>query len=168
MSSKPGGRSAAWARKRPVTRGRVLAAAAAVVAEKGFQRASLDEIAARAGLTKGAVYSSFASKDELFLALMQDQPLQLAPKLEPGMMREAYFHALGEAAAALLPEARTHGALFAEFFLYALTHEPMRERLVATYEDQSRSAVTASPLAADQPLALPAREMSNLVQALAL
>ena len=60
MSSKPGGRSAAWARKRPVTRGRVLAAAAAVVAEKSFQRASLDEIAARAGLTKGAVYSSFA------------------------------------------------------------------------------------------------------------
>jgi AcrR family transcriptional regulator len=168
MSSKPGGVSRDWARKRPVTRGRVLAAAAAVVAEKGFQRASLDEIAARAGLTKGAVYSSFASKDELFLALMQAQPLQLAPKLEPGMTRDAYFRALGEAAAALLPKARTHGALFAEFFLYALTHAPMRERLVAIYEDRSRDAAAAAPLRADQPLALPAREMSSLVQALAL
>lgn len=36
----------------------------------GYSRASLDDIAAEAGLTKGAVYSSFGSKSALFLAVL--------------------------------------------------------------------------------------------------
>ena len=36
----------------------------------GFHAASLDEIAAEAGFTKGAVYSNFAGKDELFVAVL--------------------------------------------------------------------------------------------------
>lgn len=51
----------------------MLTAAAAVVAERGLAGATLDQVAAAAGFTKGAVYSNFASKDELFLALLQDQ-----------------------------------------------------------------------------------------------
>jgi AcrR family transcriptional regulator len=51
----------------------VLEAAAAVVAERGLAGATLDQVAAAAGFTKGAVYSNFASKDELFLALLQEQ-----------------------------------------------------------------------------------------------
>ena len=50
-------------RKRAQTIKRLVEAANAVIAEKGFQRASLDEIAARAGLTKGAIYSNFESGD---------------------------------------------------------------------------------------------------------
>ena len=52
-------------------RARVVRAAGEVFAERGFAAASLDQVAAAAGFTKGAVYSSFASKDELFLALLQ-------------------------------------------------------------------------------------------------
>lgn len=51
----------------------MLEAAAAVVAERGLAGATLDQVAAAAGFTKGAVYSNFASKDELFLALLQAQ-----------------------------------------------------------------------------------------------
>jgi AcrR family transcriptional regulator len=51
----------------------VLEAAAGVVAERGLAAATLDQVAAAAGFTKGAVYSNFASKDELFLALLQEQ-----------------------------------------------------------------------------------------------
>lgn len=51
------------------TRERLLAAAAEVFAESGFRGASLDAIAARAGYTRGAVYSNFADKSELLLAL---------------------------------------------------------------------------------------------------
>lgn len=63
-------------RRRPTraqTRERVLTAAASVFAERGYDQASLGDIAAVAGLTKGAIYSSFGSKDELFYALMRDQ-----------------------------------------------------------------------------------------------
>ena len=39
---------------------------------RGFHGASLDEIAAEAGYTKGAVYSNFRGKDDLFLALLEE------------------------------------------------------------------------------------------------
>jgi AcrR family transcriptional regulator len=52
------------------TRSRLLQAAAAVMADKGYAGATLDEIASRAGLTKGAIYWSYASKTELFLDLV--------------------------------------------------------------------------------------------------
>lgn len=39
--------------------------------ERGFVRASLDNIAAEAGLTKGAIYSSFGSKDRLFFEVLK-------------------------------------------------------------------------------------------------
>jgi AcrR family transcriptional regulator len=51
-------------------RRRLLDAALAVVAARGYDRTSLDQVAAAAGFTKGAVYSNFATKDELFLALL--------------------------------------------------------------------------------------------------
>jgi AcrR family transcriptional regulator len=47
-----------------------LAAADVALAQRGFDATSLDEIAAAAGLTKGAIYSSFGSKDALFAELI--------------------------------------------------------------------------------------------------
>jgi AcrR family transcriptional regulator len=63
-------------RRRPTreqTRDRLLAAAATVFADRGYEQTSLDEISATAGLTKGAIYSNFGSKDDLFYALMSSQ-----------------------------------------------------------------------------------------------
>jgi AcrR family transcriptional regulator len=52
------------------TRGELVEAARAVFLRRGLHAASLDEIAEEAGYTKGAVYSSFVSKDELFLGVL--------------------------------------------------------------------------------------------------
>jgi AcrR family transcriptional regulator len=54
------------------TRERLLQAAARVYARRGFSGATLDEVAAEAGFTKGAVYSHFGSKENLLLALMEE------------------------------------------------------------------------------------------------
>src|SRR6185437_15796918 len=51
-------------------RDRILDAAAKVFAAEGFAGATIDAIGQAAGFTKGAVYSNFGSKDELFLALL--------------------------------------------------------------------------------------------------
>lgn len=56
-----------------LTRRRLLEAAADVFGEKGFRAASLTDVADQAGYTIGAVYSNFASKDELFHALMRER-----------------------------------------------------------------------------------------------
>lgn len=53
------------------TREDLLRAAGRVFAEKGFHDASLEEIAVRAGYTKGAIYAHFSSKDDLMLELMR-------------------------------------------------------------------------------------------------
>src|SRR4029079_9282818 len=60
-------------RRRAMTRQHLLEAAAIVFARNGFPGATLDEVSARAGFTKGAVYSNFKSKDDLFLALLEDR-----------------------------------------------------------------------------------------------
>lgn len=54
------------------TRTALLSAAKSVFAREGYGGASLDQIAADAGYTKGAVYTHFASKEELFLELLSD------------------------------------------------------------------------------------------------
>ena len=52
------------------TRERLLASAAVVFAREGYAGASVDRIAEEAGYSKGALYSNFASKDELFFELI--------------------------------------------------------------------------------------------------
>lgn len=49
----------------------ILDAACAVFAAQGFDRANMEEIAARAGTTKPTLYSRFGSKDELFAAAVR-------------------------------------------------------------------------------------------------
>ncbi len=56
----------------------IIDAALAVFAEKGFAAAKLDEIAARAGVSKGALYLYFATKEDLFRAVVEQA---IAPNL---------------------------------------------------------------------------------------
>jgi len=56
-------------RRRENTRARLLEAAAQLFAEVGLEGASVEAICDRAGFTRGAFYSNFESKDELFLEL---------------------------------------------------------------------------------------------------
>ncbi|MEV5706740.1 TetR/AcrR family transcriptional regulator [Actinoallomurus sp. NPDC052274] len=66
--------------RRAQTRAALLDAAERLWAERGIRGASLDEIAGQAGLTKGAVYSNFAGKSDLVLAL-----LERYTQAEPGL-----------------------------------------------------------------------------------
>jgi len=54
------------------TRSELLRAASRLFVRNGFVATSLSDIAEEAALTKGAVYSNFDSKEELFLALLQE------------------------------------------------------------------------------------------------
>ena len=57
----------------------ICAAALAVFAEKGFAAAKLDEIARRAGVSKGTLYLYFKDKEQLFRAVVRDT---IAPNVE--------------------------------------------------------------------------------------
>ena len=58
--------------RRARTRARLLQAAARVYARRGFDAATIDEVAEEAGFTKGAVYDHFGGKEQLLLALLDE------------------------------------------------------------------------------------------------
>jgi AcrR family transcriptional regulator len=64
-------------RDRVRTRTALVDAAASLLAERGYAGASLAEIAARAGFTRGAVHHHFNSKEELFLAVLERRDTEL-------------------------------------------------------------------------------------------
>lgn len=124
-------------RRRQQTRDYLLQAAAKVFAERGFHGASLDEVAAVAGFTKGAVYSNFESKEDLFLALLearyQDDMATLRGTLDTsGDHPEQHLSDFaGLLATQFGDEPQAWEALFLEFCVYALRNEPARERLAS-------------------------------------
>ena len=61
-----------WRRRKDARPAEIVAAALAVFAEKGFAAARLDDIAARAGVSKGALYLYFETKQDLFAAVVRD------------------------------------------------------------------------------------------------
>ena len=68
-----------WRRRKDARPAEIVDAALAVFAERGFSAARLDDVAARAGISKGTLYLYFASKEELFKAVVRQA---LLPNLE--------------------------------------------------------------------------------------
>jgi AcrR family transcriptional regulator len=118
---------------RAQTRERLLRAAGTVFAERGYDGASLDDVAVAAGLTKGAVYSSFASKEELFYALIRErirERLELVTKAADGRATVSDItrdtaSALGE----LMSTQAEWSLLFIEFWARAVRDPGLRDEL---------------------------------------
>ncbi len=72
-------------RRRARTRRDLVDAAYAVFAETGIQEASIERICEEAGYTRGAFYSNFASKEDLFLATYEVQTARRADRLRTAM-----------------------------------------------------------------------------------
>jgi AcrR family transcriptional regulator len=68
-----------WRRRKTARPAEILAAALASFAEHGFAATRLDDVAARAGVTKGTLYLYFDSKEALFKAVVRQE---LVPSLE--------------------------------------------------------------------------------------
>ncbi|MEU7059504.1 TetR/AcrR family transcriptional regulator [Streptomyces sp. NPDC046197] len=68
-------------KRRVRTRARLLDAAFAVFAAKGFGRVSIEEVCEAAGYSRGAFYSNFATLDELFFALYQERAELIAEQV---------------------------------------------------------------------------------------
>ncbi len=76
MLKQSGGR---WQRRKDARPGEILDAALACFKERGFTRTRLEDVAAKAGVTKGTVYLYYANKEELFKAVVRGE---LAPNLD--------------------------------------------------------------------------------------
>src|SRR4051812_28258889 len=90
--------------KRARTREGLLDAARDVTREKGFDATTLQDVAARAGMTTGAIYGNFRNRDDLFMALAERQWSAIRPRFVPGSSFAEKMRALSEAVLASLPE----------------------------------------------------------------
>ncbi|MEU5016195.1 ScbR family autoregulator-binding transcription factor [Streptomyces angustmyceticus] len=70
------------------TRRVILEAAASVFDEQGYDRATIAEVLERAGVTKGALYFHFASKEQLALAVLEEQVIDIAVEPQPIKLQE--------------------------------------------------------------------------------
>lgn len=125
------------AQRQARTRKELVDAAERLFTAQGFHATSLDAVAAEAGFTKGAVYSNFASKEDLFFAVYErrvdgrvaevERTLEAAPTLREGIDR--IIPGNGDR-----PQASDGWmAVFFEFWAHVLRHPELRERFAAQH-----------------------------------
>ncbi len=71
-----------WRRRKEARPPEILRAALACFAERGFAATKLDDVAARAGVTKGTLYLYFPNKEEIFKAVVRTELIPLIDKVE--------------------------------------------------------------------------------------
>ena len=149
------------------TREELLVAARRVFLRRGFHGATLEEIADEAGYTKGAVYSNFAGKDDLFLALLVEH-YQRRAELYATVVLEADAEGTYRAVARLMLEAFAREPqwwpLVSDFASHATRHAELRERLrVAreTFLDALAGTIEGVCRRHEMTFALPAREVAR-------
>jgi AcrR family transcriptional regulator len=131
-----------------MTRRHLLDAAAIVFARDGFHGSTLDEVAATAGFSKGAVYSNFKSKDDLFLELLHDrvdrQFAVVGEALETGShdQAEQYPRILQILRSGTSPWDDSFVTLWLEFILYARRNPEAQQKLAASAQ-RARAQVQA-------------------------
>ena len=112
--------------KRARTRAKLLEAARDLIREEGYEHATVEAVARRAGMTSGALYGNFKNRDELFIALGQSYWAPIKPMIRPGSSFADKMRALAEATLAAIPNRRAAAVGRLTGMAYALTHEALR------------------------------------------
>ncbi len=160
--------------KKARTRAQLIAAAATVFARRGYVAASLDEVAEEAGLTKGAVYSNFDSKEELFQAVIDErfnEPMKHAAEVIENSAGTTEELAMVGARAFVdvVQQEREVFLLALEMNIHVARHPERAPTFAAARREQLADVadiITEHSKASGDPLPLPAFEMAIAVEAL--
>jgi AcrR family transcriptional regulator len=119
------------------TRDEILAAADRLFVEQGFHATSVDQIAQAAGYTKGAVYSNFAAKEDVFFAVYERRMEQAVAGLERTLDQAP--DPAGWIESVLADNSSRRGrddrwlSTFFEFWAHVIRRPPLRERFAAIH-----------------------------------
>jgi AcrR family transcriptional regulator len=120
--------------KQARTREKLMRSAAKLFCRQGLDQASVDDIAQDAGFTKGAFYSNFKSKEELFLAILDAKFAEEIDRIEASLQTdEAPDEAARHAGEDFIRSFRSDPEwmrLYMEFIAYAARNEGFREELL--------------------------------------
>src|SRR4051794_22920505 len=146
------------AERREQTRDDLIAAADRAFVGGGFHATSLDQIAAAAGYTKGAVYSNFASKEDLFFAVYERRAGAAMAQMEALLAGDPAAGLERISADTSGRRGRDDGwlAVFFEFWAHVIRHPELRGRFAAIHRrTQTPVADALERLAAGRGVGLP-------------
>ena len=128
------------------TRAQLLKAAETIFIRDGYAGTELGEVAALAGRTKGSIYAQFKSKEDLFLALIEEQSLRYRAEMAEAIAKSTTVE--GNIAALRnfylrRAEDQAWSILLLEFKMFAMRHPESKKRLqlhLAELLDEERFA----------------------------
>jgi len=117
------------------TRSKLMESSIKLFSTKGFNAASVDDICAKAGVSKGAFYHHFESKQALFLALLDGWLKNIDDAIEASKDKTApeTFTQMTEAFPYIFATAGEGLPMFLEFWLQASRDKKIWEASVAPY-----------------------------------
>jgi AcrR family transcriptional regulator len=117
------------------TRSRILEAATELFSRRGYNKSSVDDICTQAGISKGAFYHHFESKQALFLALLDSWLQTIDSAIQASRERtapETFMH-MTEAFPHFFQTAGENLPMFLEFWLQASRDKKVWEASIAPY-----------------------------------
>jgi AcrR family transcriptional regulator len=119
------------------TRDELVDAAERLFSRHGFHATSIDAVAAEAGFTKGAVYSNFDSKEDLFFAVYERRVDHRVEEMETALREESTvadaFERMAPGSERRREPADGWLAVFFEFWAHVLRHPELKQRFAAQH-----------------------------------
>jgi AcrR family transcriptional regulator len=163
------------AAKQEQTRAQLIQGAASVFARRGFQAATIEEIAEEAGYSHGAVYSNFAGKEDLFLAVFEQYMSQRVEEVARAAEIEGSFAERARAGADQWMQRfagdRETFLLHLEFMIHAARNPHLSEQLgqrMAALRLEIERQLSSREALSDSALPLPAADLALVLRALGI
>jgi len=153
--------------KRDRTRAKLLEAARSLIREKGYEHATLENIAEKAGMTTGAIYGNFKNRDELFISLGQTYWAPIKPLVKSGASFSEIMLAMADATIAAIPDRSAAAVGRLTGLAYALTHEELRTQVrKITAQSYAFGEQWLRAMTKEQDLPMPAGQLVRVIHAL--
>ncbi|MGH7630842.1 MAG: TetR/AcrR family transcriptional regulator [Gemmatimonadales bacterium] len=159
-------------KRKQQTRERLLETALEIFLQRGYYATTLDDIADAADLTKGAVYSNFSSKDDLFLAVYARRVDERIREVEAAGRRATLAEG-ARANARRIAARHARGpewhALLLEFTTYAVRHPELRRRVAREHRrlvDAIAESIEAAVAREGVVLSVPSRTLALAASAI--
>jgi AcrR family transcriptional regulator len=112
----------------------LIEAAAAIIREKGYAHVSMEEVAARAGVSRGSIYGNFRDRNDLIAAVATDRAPRVFPAPTPGAGLRTQLNAVGRGVA----EAARRHRNDTIYWLAYMTHAQSNPELKRQAAEQGR------------------------------
>jgi AcrR family transcriptional regulator len=154
--------------KRARTKAALIDAFWSVVDDRGFSAATLEAVAARAGMSRGAIYSNFASRADLLLAAAGERGLKIDRDFSQTGPLDDQLRSFAEGLAEVLPNAPGTQRWHAELLLHIATQPELKAQIGAAFTALLRAMASQLEAQHRDELAISAGSLALAIQSLTM